>query len=462
MTEPATTDADSTSLSPQLETATAPPIALPASIAEASKDSADFFPHAVATLRAAGLGPHLVESLALKSIYHCGASRGRDIATQLALPFAVVEPLLFEMKLAQLVVLKAGAPAGDYVYELTERGRAQASQESSHSSYCGAAPVELADYTASVQRQSVKKQKPRLADVRRALADLVLSDEQCCSIGEAMNSGIGFFLSGAAGNGKTSVAERVTSVYGRGLWIPRAILAGGEIIRLFDPSCHEELPFDLETAGFEPHQLDRRWVYILRPTIIAGGEMTLDQLEPRFNVATGVLEAPLTLKANGGTLVIDDFGRQKFRPEELFNRLVLPMERQIDNLSLPSGRTFQVPFDQLTVFSTNFDPVQLVEEAFLRRIPYKIDIGNPTEEQFREVFGRVAKALGIICDRTQIDYLLETAFTSAGRPMRFCHPRDLLLQVYNFCTFRELPLLLTREAIDAAVRNYFVEAPNDR
>jgi predicted ATPase with chaperone activity len=274
-------------------------------------------------------------------------------------------------------------------------------------------------------------------------------------LGPAINSGRGLFLYGAPGNGKTSIAERVTRAFGQHIWIPRAIGVDGEIIRLFDPANHEEMPLEANSGLIDQRKIDKRWVRVRRPTIITGGELTMSALEVTINTSTGVSEAPLQLKSNCGTLVIDDFGRQRMSIDELLNRWILPLEKRFDFLNLPNGKKIQVPFDQLIVFSTNLEPRDLVDEAFLRRIPYKIEVVDPSEEDFRALFRMMAPKLGFEYDEQVIDELIEKHYRQTGRPMRCCHPRDLLLQVRSFCAYKGSPTALTSEYLEMAVENYF-------
>jgi hypothetical protein len=250
------------------------------------------------------------------------------------------------------------------------------------------------------------------------------------------------------------VAERICRAYGLYVWIPRAIDVDGEIVRVFDPIVHEEVPFTETSQG--QRQLDMRWVRVKRPTIVVGGELSMDNLELTPIVATGVIEAPVQLKSNCGTLVIDDFGRQKASTRELLNRWIFPLERRIDFLNTPGGKKVQVPFDQFVVFATNLAPKELVDEAFLRRIPYKIELTDPSEAEFRRLFEVVAGQLGMPHSVAAIDYLIKNHYRgAAARCFRAWHPRDLLMQVRNLCEFRNLPLELTPPLIDSAVRNYF-------
>ena len=326
---------------------------------------------------------------------------------------------------------------------------------SQHCTYFGAAPVALKDYLVSVEAQSLVNQHPTGDNLHQAFDGLLLGPRCWTGSGPAVNSGRGLFLFGPSGNGKTSIAERITAAFGQEIWIPRAIGVDGEIIRVFDPAVHEELPLAPTQGLLNEHSVDKRWVRIRRPTIIAGGELTMAQLEVTVNVSTGICEAPLQLKSNCGTLVIDDFGRQRLRIDELLNRWIVPLEKRIDYLNLPNGKKIQVPFDQFVVFSTNLEPRELVDEAFLRRIPYKIEIIDPTENEFRELFQWMGDKLGIAHRAEAVDHLIERHFRLANRPFRFCHPRDLLLQVSNYCKYHSCPAEMTPEHFDRAVENYF-------
>ena len=264
------------------------------------------------------------------------------------------------------------------------------------------------------------------------------------------------FLFGEPGNGKTSIAERITKSFGNTIWIPRALGIDGEIMRLYDPGLHEEVQVVDNQAGlFDLSGVDQRWVQIVRPTVVAGGELTMDALEVTQNLQTKICEAPLQLKSNCGTLVIDDFGRQRMPVTELLNRWIVPLEKRYDFLNMPSGKKIQVPFDQLIIFSTNLQPKDLVDGAFLRRIPYKIEVPDPTEEDFRKLFQILAPKMGFEFDHNAVDYLIETHYKKVNRPFRACQPRDLLLQVRNFCIYKGTPKKLTDGGFDFAVGNYF-------
>jgi len=414
-----------------------------------------FVPLAPRSLREAGLTESQIEAYVLKYLLARSPASGREVAEHVALPFVLVEPVLHALKELRLVVYRNTAAAGDYVYDLTDLGTERAQRYLKTCTYFGAAPVSLEDYNASVEAQSVRRQKPQLESLRSALSDLVIDNELLGQLGEAVNSGLGFLLFGDSGNGKTSIAQRVTRAYGEAIWVPRAISVGGEILRFYDTTHHELLPDNDAHAPFDDQKIDARWVRVRRPTIVAGGELTMQHLEVMTNQVTGISEAPLQLKSNCGTLVIDDFGRQRVSPTELLNRWIVPLERRRDVLDMASGRKFEVPFDQLIIFSTNMTPSDLVDEAFLRRIPYKIDVNDPSEDQFREVFQRTARELGVDCRNSSIDYLLSRHYRPTGKSLRFCHARDLVQPVTNFCEFRGHALAVTEQNLDAAVKNYF-------
>ncbi|MFV1964840.1 MAG: AAA family ATPase, partial [Pirellulaceae bacterium] len=303
--------------------------------------------------------------------------------------------------------------------------------------------------------QSLVGKQPTEEDLRRAFEDLLVNDHMLDRLGPAINSGRGLFLYGAPGNGKTSIAERVTKSFGDCVWVPRALSIDGEIMRIFDPMNHEEKPLPANDGLLDQAKVDRRWVRITRPTIVVGGELKMENLEVMFNPNTGISEAPLQLKSNCGTLVIDDFGRQTMSTDELLNRWIIPLEKRYDFLNLANGKKIQVPFDQLIVFSTNLEPKDLVDEAFLRRIPYKIEVTDPSEADFRQLFRIMCPRLGFEYDESAIDDLVETHYRAVNRAFRACQPRDLLLQIRNYCSYQSKPPELSRENFAFAVENYF-------
>lgn len=420
-----------------------------------SPDGDAFLPVEPESFAAARLTDSEVEALTLKRLLARGNATGRELADEVKLPFVLLDELLRQMKSDQIVVHKGAAAMNDYQYQLSDVGRERARRLSEHCTYSGAAPVALCDYITSVEAQSLVNLRPTKEDLHKAFEGLLLNPKILDRLGPAINSGRGMFLFGPPGNGKTSIAERVTGAFGKTIWIPRAIGVDGEIIRLYDPVNHEEAPLAANSGLIDQRKIDKRWVRIVRPTIIAGGELTMSALEVTINTSTGISEAPLQLKSNCGTLVIDDFGRQRMPVDELLNRWIVPLEKRYDFLNLPNGKKISVPFDQLIIFSTNLEPRDLVDEAFLRRIPYKIEAIDPTEEEFHSLFEMMAPKMGFEYDRQVIEYLIETHYKKVGRPFRFCQPRDLLLQVQNYCSYHDDTPVLTNHYFDLACENYF-------
>ena len=403
----------------------------------------------------AGVNESLLEAVIYRFLLNVGEAEGREIADQVKLPFTMIESLLARLKMEQHVAYKSTTATHDYVHVLTETGRKLARSHMRDSTYYGACPVPLCDYIASVGYQTIDGQRPRKVDLQHAFRDLLISPGMLEKIGPAVASGRGMFLFGAPGNGKTSIAERVTDAFGKYVWIPRAIDVAGEVLRVYDPMCHRSVMPESGGGLLDNGSFDKRWVRIERPTIIAGGELTMDMLEVQSSSDTNISEAPLQVKSNCGILVIDDFGRQKMRVDELLNRWIVPLEKRYDFLTMVSGKKIQVPFDQMVVFSTNLEPRDLVDDAFLRRIPYKIEAVDPTEDEFRTLFKVICKSTGIPYCSGAVDYLIETHYRETGRPMRMCQPRDLLLQVKNYCLYNELELELRDEYFDFACENYF-------
>jgi hypothetical protein len=427
----------------------------PARRTEKRKSSEEWAPVEPDTLAQAGLTDGEVEALVLKTLNGRAEATGRYLADHLKLAFRLIDPLLQSMKQDRLVAHKGAAPMNDYVYQLTDVGRERAKKFTEHCTYFGSAPVPLADYIDSVKEQTLADQHPTEEDLHRAFEDLLIDKKMLLRLGPAINSGRGLFLFGAPGNGKTSIAERITKAFGQTIWIPRSIGIDGEIMRMFDPGMHEEMPLPANEGLLDHRKIDQRWVRVRRPTIVVGGELTMSQLEVTLNTATNVSEAPVQLKSNCGTLVIDDFGRQRMTTDELLNRWIVPLEKRYDFLNLASGKKIQVPFDQLIVFSTNLEPKDLVDDAFLRRIPYKIEVIDPDESAFRELLKIMAEKLGVEYDQPSVEYLIDTHYKKVNRPFRCCQPRDLVLQVRNFCRYSKRPLVMSPENFDFAAANYF-------
>jgi len=410
-----------------------------------------FVPAEPQSLEDLGLSEAELESLVLKLLLNRGTLSGRGIADRLQLPRQIVVGTTEALRAELLISIKGSSGLEDYVFQLTEAGYDRGRRIAKQCTYSGVAPVPLEAYIHGIKQQSLQQSRLSIESLQETFHDLRLSATFVNQLGQAINDGRGMFLYGPPGNGKTSISELVVKSFGEFVWIPQTITIDGELVRLYDPRCHETVDIpELQQAKY-----DRRWILIHRPTIVVGGELTMQQLDLQFNDQTGICEAPVQMRANCGTLVIDDFGRQRMPTSEILNRLIVPMEKHLEFLNLSSGRQVSVPFDLLLVFSTNLEPSDLVDEAFLRRIPYKIEVNGPDKEEFIGLFVALAEGMGCECDKQSLNYLLETHYRPTNRPLRYCHPRDLLRQIRNYCQFNDRPLEVSCETLDVAVRNYF-------
>ena len=415
----------------------------------------NYFPSEPRNWHEAGISESLVEELVSKFLLAVGETTIRSISSQVALPFPMIETLIARMKSEQLLGYVDQAAMNDYVCKLTELGRSRAKRYSDFCTYYGAAPVPYRDYVSSVNAQTIADQNPSEADLSAAFSDLLIDPAMMGKLGPAVNSGRGMFLYGFPGNGKTSIAERVTASFGKYIWIPRAISMDRDVVRLYDSMNHVAAEEEESKGLISSATQDGRWVRIERPTIVVGGELQMAHLELQYNSQTGISEAPVQMKSNCGTLVIDDFGRQQMTVDELLNRWIVPLEKRYDYLNTSNGKKVQVPFDQLVIFSTNLEPKDLVDDAFLRRIPYKIEVPNPSIENFVKLFEIMCRVMKFEFKPELIKYLLQTHYMPTNRPLRNCHPRDILLQVRNYSLYNKIPMVLTKESLDFACENYF-------
>jgi hypothetical protein len=425
----------------EIPTATAPPPPVPAS------------------LRDTGLAVDQIERLLIKTLY-TGEATGLVIADRLRLPYTLLEPLVERVRTEMLVEVRGSTGSGSagYRYALTDAGRDRARQYFDASQYVGPAPVPLTSYVAQMRALAAARGYLDRERLRQGFSHLIVGDHVLEQLGPALNAGKALFLYGPPGNGKTVIAEGLGKTLGGDMYMPHAIDVDGHTVTMYDPINHESLEADEDTssviAATAPR--DRRWVRIKRPVVMVGGELTLDMLDLTFNPLAKFYEAPIQLKANGGVFLVDDFGRQRIRPQDLLNRWIVPLESRIDYLTLHTGKKFQVPFDVLIVFATNLDPDSLADEAFLRRIPYKIPIGDPTVDQFSRIFELNCRKRKLRFHQVMVAYLQRRHYNPAGRAMRACHPRDLLDQVTALCRYRGIEPVITRELLDAACASYFV------
>src|SRR5271157_2020010 len=408
------------------------------------------------SLADAGLNEALVDSLICKLLLVRGRSSGRSIADDLCLPFGVVDARFQALRSRTLVAHASTATLNDYVYALTEKGTERAQSWFDACAYVGPAPVPLAEYVTSVEAQSIRAESPQREQLERSFVGISVNPRIFDKLGPAVNSGAGLFLYGEPGNGKTTLAERIASCFGQAIWLPHALIVDGQIIKLFDPACHRTIEH-VETSVLKGNDYDRRWARIRRPTVIAGGELTMELLEIRHQPAKNFSEAPLQLKSNCGVLLIDDFGRQRMDPTELLNRWIVPLEKGYDFLTLSSGQTIQVPFDQMIIFSTNLNPRDLVDEAFLRRLAYKVHVKDPDPDEFRQLFKISALSMQIDYNESAVEHLIQEHYVKAKRGFRRCHGRDLLRHLRSYCSYFGLPIEMKPEYLDIVVDTYFTE-----
>lgn len=421
----------------------------------------NFSPTEVNSIEETGLGEEFVERSICKHLAVFGTTNGRTIAEQMCLPFRVIEPILGTLRNSQIVVHAGAAPFNDYYYTLTSQGRTRAQSFLDACAYVGPAPVPLMDYVISVEAQSITAEAPGPEKLAAAVEGISVDPGLFETLGPAINAGTGMFLYGAPGNGKSTLAKRITMCFGQEIWVPHALYEDGQIIKFFDSAYHKRVN-DGSRSIVKCREYDRRWVKIVRPTVVVGGELTMDNLELRHDQRSNVNEAPLQLKSNCGCLLIDDFGRQRIEPAQLLNRWIVPLEMRHDFLTLPTGKKLQVPFEQLVIFSTNLEPRELVDEAFLRRIPFKIEVGDPSEEEFHVLFELYARSFGCEYRREVIEDLLQRHYRTAGRHLRRCHARDLLLQIRAYCSYARRPMEMLPEHFDRATKAYFATVLGDK
>jgi energy-coupling factor transporter ATP-binding protein EcfA2 len=413
-----------------------------------------------------GLSEIFLTELMLKiAFFEAGVFTLSSITQKISLPRSVVDELVFQAKADRLVAVRSTGSSGgnaSLVYELTDAGRERAEVALTQSQYAGPAPVPIDDYTSMVTHQSIRHIEVDEAWVRQSLAKLVLSDALIAQLGPAMNSGRSMFLYGPPGAGKSSVAEAMARALPGEVFVPHAIEVDGHVIRVFDSETHVPVVEEKASKGLQleldsGHKHDPRWVLCRRPCVMVGGELEMNALDLDYDVVSKFYEAPVHMKAANGVFILDDFGRQQIAPRVLLNRWIVPLERGTDFMSLHTGKKFEVPFDQITVFCTNLRPGDLVDEAFLRRIRHKIKIDYQTETEFFEILRRTCENQEIHYDRQAADYLVDTYYRKAGRPFVGCHPRDLIDQIVDRARYKKTLPELNRESIDAAAANYFVE-----
>ncbi|MBS1189187.1 MAG: ATPase [Rhodocyclaceae bacterium] len=415
-------------------------------------------PAALRDVEATGLSfPFLVE-LMLKIFFQGGQLRLWDIKERIKLPLAVIEPLIAFMRTERLCELQGHSVAeADIAYILTDLGRARAMDAFQKNQYAGPCPVTLDAYTAQVERQSVSNQHIGREAMQQAFSGVILADGLVDRVGPALNSARSIFIYGPSGSGKTYVAERMAQAMQGAVWVPYAFAVDSEVIQVFDPLVHKPIdtPADDVRSLDRRHTYDERWVKCARPVIITGGELTLSMLDLEFDPLSRFYSAPPQVKANNGLFIVDDLGRQRVAAKDLLNRWIIPMDRRVDYLALHNGKKFRVPFDVAQVFSTNLAPEELADDAFLRRLGYKIYVGATTPGKYRDLFQQACSRLGVAYSEDAFNYLLGDLHNRSGRPLYACYPYDLVSKVRDRSLYEGLLPELSQEMLEWAWLAYF-------
>jgi predicted ATPase with chaperone activity len=407
----------------------------------------------------------LVEQLILKILYYRGELFGQGLAAAIGLKFSVIQPVVEALTGHHYIQVKRSLGIGTFgsVFALTEEGRSRARECMEENQYGGAAPVALAHYVEFVRRQRRPDGWLSREALSKAFREMVVTEQTVLQLGPAVSSGKSLLIYGKPGDGKTLLIESLNNIASAPIFLPHAIECQGHIIRVYDPIYHqrvEEEPPSVSAVSVGP-SYDRRWVKCKRPFIVSGGELVLDMLDLRYNRTSKVYEAPFQLKANNGIYLIDDFGRQRATPAEVLNRWIVPMERRVDFLTFLTGGKMTVPFEAFLVFSTNLNPADLGDEAFLRRIQYKMLLRGPSETEFVQIFERCCAARRLPFPRETVLEFIERRYRH-GKPFRRCHPYDLILHAWNLIHFERLPLELNEEILDRAFESCFLEEQEDR
>ncbi|RKG91805.1 ATPase, partial [Corallococcus terminator] len=414
-----------------------------------------FWPTQPRNLQECGLNATFVEELVLKAIFFAGEMRGMDVAARLQLPTTLVDEIIEGLRRQKYIDIRGGGGSGvgrsTMIYQLTTFVTDVLRQILDRNRYNGPAPVPFNEWVAAVKQQTVRGNRITRDRMQDKFGDLIIRDYIFDGIGPAMNSGRAIFFYGPPGNGKTAICQGMVNCYDGDIFIPHALLIDDFVVKMYDANIHKAVEDEPGAPSY-----DRRWVRCRRPLVVVGGELTLEMLDLVYTPEVKYYEAPFQMKASNGMLLIDDFGRQKVSPKDLLNRWIVPLESDVDMLTLHTGKKLQVPFDVFAAFSTNLDPSDLVDDAFLRRVRYKLEVQRPDEEQFHEIFQMMCKKRGVPYDARAIDYLIDEHYRPNHRPFAACQPRDLLDQVIDMANYQGSHPRLDPALLDAAVRSYFV------
>ena len=419
-------------------------------------------PSAPQTLEASGLPFDFLEQLVIKTLHFSGEMSGALLARTLGVQHSVIEPILAHLKQHHLGEISGGGLTGGpaFVYRLTDAGRIRAMLFVEQNQYVGVAPVPFDDYDTYMRAFAFGMPKVATRErVRQAFDNLVLSQRVLDQLGPAVNGAHSLFVYGPPGNGKTVISQSVRNLLDGEIAVPRAIFADGHVIQVYDPVVHEPVRRDdqSDTMDGGGHRYDARWVACRRPEVVVGGELELEDLELSYSTVSKFYQAPVQLAANGGVLVIDDFGRQKCSPVALLNRWIMPLESRIDTLTLQTGQKLPVPFVVLVVFATNIRPAQLVDEAFLRRIRYKVFAESPTRADYKTIFRRCCAERDLEYDDALVDRLIDEIYVPRSIPLRGSHPRDLIDHVVSLSNYLDVPRQVTMELLRHACNSYFID-----
>jgi predicted ATPase with chaperone activity len=425
-----------------------------------AQDEITFVPPVPETLEDLGVAKSLVEEMILKILYFRGDTSGRVLANTLGINFSVIAPLVENMKRQQLLMAKSSLGMGDIssTFATTEAARELTREYLESNSYCGRIPVPLEQYTVGVKMQRNKTDWLNKDMLLSAFKHMVMNEATLSQLGPAVNAGKSFLIYGQPGNGKTYLAEGLYNIDSEPIYVPFAIEFQGQIIQVYDPIYHQRVDEDVpEVSAFhQERQFDGRWFKAKRPFIMSGGELTLDMLDLSFNPASKVYDAPFQVKANNGIYLIDDFGRQKVTPAEVLNRWIVPMERRIDFMNFRTGGKAQIPFECFLVFSSNLRPDQLGDEAFLRRIQYKMFVRSPQVDEFRIIFRRFCHSHKIECEESVLEDFIDRRYLRTGKKLRRCQPRDVISHAIDLIRFERKPYVLTAEVLHRAFEMTFV------
>ena len=416
-----------------------------------------------------GLSESMVEDLVLKTLYNLGSRTGDQLRQVIKLPFTLLDVHLQDLQQRRMIEVRGAGSQNRvaYTFDLTTEGRTRARELFESNGYVGPAPVPLEAYGAWVESQTIQGVVVTKQGIEDGFSHLVYDQEFLDQLGPAINSGLSLFLYGHSGNGKTTIAEAIAGMLGGEVYLPYALDVSGNIVVLFDPVYHHPVDGDGRDGAdpfgasplFKSETHDMRYAKIKRPVVFVGGEMTLEQMDLQYDPDSRIYQAPPHVKANGGVFIIDDFGRQHVRPRDLLNRWMVPLEKRIDYLAFKNGYKFPIPFDCMVLFATNLNPLELVDEAFLRRIRYKIMVESPSREQYDEIFRRMCERRDIVFDRSKVDHIFRNFYGRLQIAPRGCHPRDVVDTLCNIAKYRHIEPALTTELLDGACRAYFLDMP---